>query len=398
MSSSSNNENENDSYNAYGDEDNDKTIANIEPIPKNDNNYYNNKSIEIAKTELNNKEEKNFVENFKKIIDYYYSRATILLNLKKDIKYPNLNLGDFNSHVNFLKEINRIFSEYTNSNIASDYYLNNELKNKILEVVFNNKKENINEFEFLKIIDLFFHPEKFSLNSKDKSNIINFSREILDFQNILLKLENQFNKLVSIKNYFIKYCKFKNLFDSRGDLLIPNTTNILKRGSEDYNPPYGWIGIGLNISGKYNENEDDKDGKWIFEKKDSKWANAYLGFNQENNSNNKIIIKPFAIKDYLHDLVTKNEMLEIFERKVDFDDKRHWIKKYEKGIYLNSKIENVENDSGIVTIGDKIYKLLLMVRVKIDEISQPKNKDVWVLDKKFIRVYRILLKETKNEI
>ena len=398
MSSSSNNENENDSYNTYGDEDNDKTIANIEPIPKNDSNYDNNKSIEIAKTELNNKEEKNFVENFKKIIDYYYSRATILLNLKKDIKYPNLNLGDFNSHVNFLKEINRIFSEYTNSNIASDYYLNNELKNKILEVVFNNKKEKIKEFEFIKIIDLVFHLEKFSLNSKDKSNIINFSREILDFQNILLKLENQFNKLASIKNYFIKYCKFKNLFDSRGDLLIPNTTNILKRGSEDYNPPYGWIGIGLNISGKYNENEDDKDGKWIFEKKDSKWANAYLGFNQENNSNNKIIIKSFAIKDYLHDLVTNNEMLEIFERKVDFDDKRHWIKKYEKGIYLNSKIENVENDSGLVTIDDKIYKFLLMVKVKIDEISQPKNKDVWVLDKKFIRVYRILLKETKNEI
>ena len=398
MSSFSNNENENDSYNAYGDEDNDKTIANIEPIPKKDSNYYNNKSIEIAKTELNNKEEKNFVENFKKIIDYYYSRATILLNLKKDIKYPNLNLGDFNSHVNFLKEINRIFSEYTNSNIASDYYLNNELKNKILEVVFNNKKEKINEFEFLKIIDRFFHPEKFSLNSKDKSNIINFSREILDFQNILLKLENQFNKLVSIKNYFIKYCKFKNLFDSRGDLLIPNTTNILKRGSEDYNPPYGWLGIGLNISGKYNENKEDEDGKWLLEKKHSKWANAYLGFNQEKNSKNKIILKTFTIKDYLYDLVTKNEMLEIFERKIDFDDIRHKSKKYEKGIYLNSKIENVENDSGLVTIDDKIYKFLLMVRVKIDEISQPKNKDVWVLDKKFIRVYRILLKETKNEI
>ena len=398
MSSFSNNENENDSYNAYCDEDNDKTIANIEPIPKNDSNYYNNKSIEIAKTELNNKEEKNFVENFKKIIDYYYSRATILLNLKKDIKYPNLNLGDFNSHVNFLKEINRIFSEYTNSNIASDYYLNNELKNKILEVAFNNKNEKINEFEFVKIFDLLFHPEKFSLNSKEKSNIINFSREILDFQNILLKLENQFNKLVSIKNYFIKYCKFKNLFDSRGDLLIPNTTNILKRGSEDYNPPYGWLGIGLNISGKYNENKEDEDGKWLFEKKDSKWANAYLGFNQEKNSKNKIILKTFTIKDYLYDLVTKNEMLEIFERKIDFDDIRHKSKKYEKGIYLNSKIENVENDSGLVTIDDKIYKFLLMVRVKIDEISQPKNKDVWVLDKKFIRVYRILLKETKNEI
>ena len=34
-----------------------------------------------------------------------------------------------------------------------------------------------------------------------------------------------------------------------------------------------------------------------------------------------------------------------------------------------------------------------MARVKIDEISQPKNEDYWVLDKKFIRPYRILFKE-----
>ena len=347
----STNGNESTIKNFYDDKGSDKTIDNIPPIPNNDNNYYNNKSMEIAKTELNNYEEKKFLENNKKIFDYYYSRATILLNLKKDIIYPNLDLNDFNSHVNFLKEINRIFLDYNKNNIVSEYYANDDLKKKIQNI-----------------------------------------------QNILLKLENKFKELISIKNFMIENCNFKKEFDSRGDLIIPNTSNVLKRGTEDYNPPYGWIGIGLNISGKYNENEDDKDGKWIFEKKDSKWANAYLGFNQEKNSKNKIILKTFTIKDYLYDLVTKNEMLEIFERKVDFDDKRHWTKKYEKGIYLNSKIENVENDSGIVTIGDKIYKLLLMVRVKIDEISQPKNKDVWVLDKKFIRVYRILLKETKNEI
>ena len=393
----STNGNESTIINFYDDKGSDKTIDNIPPIPNNDNNYYNNKSMEIAKTELNNYEEKKFLENNKKIFDYYYSRATILLNLKKDIIYPNLDLNDFNSHVNFLKEINRIFLDYNKNNIVSEYYANDDLKKKILEVVCYNTKEKIKKFEFFRISDYVFNTEKYSLNNNDKK-IINFPNEIQNIQNILLKLENKFKELISIKNFMIENCNFKKEFDSRGDLIIPNTSNVLKRGTEDYNPPYGWIGIGLNISGKYNENEDDKDGKWIFEKKDSKWANAYLGFNQENNSNNKIIIKSFAIKDYLHDLVTKNEMLEIFERKVDFDDKRHWIKKYEKGIYLNSKIENVENDSGIVTIGDKIYKLLLMVRVKIDEISQPKNKDVWVLDKKFIRVYRILLKETKNEI
>jgi len=396
MSSFSSNENESKSNNIYGDEDNNKTIANIENIPKNDSNYYNNKSMEIEKTELNKSAENIFLENCKKIFDYYYSRATIILNLKKDIKFPNLDLSDFNSHVNFLKEVNRIFLDYNKNNIVSEYYANKELKKRILEVIFSNIKEKVDKFEFIRITDLFFHLEKYSLNSK-KPEIINFASEINDFQNILKKLENEFKELASIKNYFLDYCKFKNLFDSRGDLLIPNTTKILKRGSEDYNPPYGWIGVGLYVSRKYEGNEEDKNGNWLFYKIGSKWANAYLGFNQENSSNNKIIIKPENINKYLHDLVTKDEMLELFERKVDFDDTRHWLKKYKKGIYVYSKIENVEKDACEVTIGNTKYKIILMVKVKIEEISQPKNEDVWVLDKKFIRVYRILLKQIINK-
>ena len=396
MSSFSSNENESKSNNIYGDEDNNKTIANIENIPKNDSNYFNNKSMEIEKTELNKPAENEFLENCKNIFDYYYSRATIILNLKKDIRFPNLDLSDFNSHVNFLKEVNRIFLDYNKNNIVSEYYANKELKKRILEVIFSNIKEKVDKFEFIRITDLVFHLEKYSLNSK-KPEIINFASEINDFQNILKKLENEFKELASIKNYFLDYCKFKNLFDSRGDLLIPNTTKILKRGSEDYNPPYGWIGVGLYVSRKYEGNEEDKNGNWLFYKIGSKWANAYLGFNQENSSNNKIIIKLKNINKYLHDLVTKDEMLELFERKVDFDDTRHWLKKYKKGIYVYSKIENVEKDACEVTIGNTKYKIILMVKVKIDEISQPKNEDVWVLDKKFIRVYRILLKQIINK-
>ena len=397
MSSFSSNENESKSNNIYGDEDNNKTIANIENIPKNDSNYFNNKSMEIEKTELNKPAENKFLENCKNIFDYYYSRATIILNLKKDIRFPNLDLSDFNSHVNFLKEVNRIFLDYNKNNIVSEYCENEELQKKISKIMFDNIKEKIDESDFLKIKDLYFSLEKFNSNSKVKPEIIKSAREIKKFQNILIKLVNKFKELMSIKDYFSNSGKNEKEFDSRGDLLIPNTTNILKRGSEDYNPPYGWMGVGLNVSGKYKGNEEDINGNWLFHKIDSKWANAYLGFNQENSSNNKIIIGPKNIKKYLRDLVAKDEMLELFERKVDFDDKRHWLKKYKKGIYVYSKIENVEKDACEVTIGNTKYKIILMVKVKIDEISQPKNEDVWVLDKKFIRVYRILLKQIINK-
>ena len=105
----STNGNESTIKNFYGDKGSDKTIANIENIPKNDSNQFNNKSMEIEKTELNKPAENEFLENCKNIFDYYYSRATIILNLKKVIRFPNLDLSDFNSHVNFLKEVNRIF-------------------------------------------------------------------------------------------------------------------------------------------------------------------------------------------------------------------------------------------------------------------------------------------------
>ena len=37
-----------------------------------------------------------------------------------------------------------------------------------------------------------------------------------------------------------------------------------------------------------------------------------------------------------------------------------------------------------------------MVKVKIDEICQKKNDDTWVLDKQYIRIYRILYKEINH--
>ena len=44
------------------------------------------------------------------------------------------------------------------------------------------------------------------------------------------------------------------------------------RGTEKYNPPYGWIGIGLKVLNIYEDNH------WLEDKtKYSKWAIAYYG-------------------------------------------------------------------------------------------------------------------------
>ena len=374
----------------YGGEDNNKTIDHIKGISNNGNVYHYNESKEIAKTELNNIEEYKFLENVMKFCDYYYSRLTILLNLKKDnIKFPDLDINDLDSQIAFLKEINRMFIDNNISGTISEYNGNIDLKAKLIEVIIYNKKEKIDEIDFMKIKDLAFKLEKYSLNNKDNQKNINIFGGLSKFRNILAKLENKMNKLIPIKNYFIKTQYDRKFFDSRGDLLIPNSNNKLKRGSEDYHPPYGWIGIGLNVSGKYKENEDDLNGKWLFDYENSKWANAYLGFNQEMNSNNQNIINSSNIKEFLRNLIKNDDKLKIFERKVDFDHKRQ----YKKGIYLSPKIENVEKDDCLVAIDDKIYEALLMAKVKIDEIYRPKNEDIWVLDKKFIRVYRILFKE-----
>ena len=155
----------------YGGEDNNKTIDNIKGIPNNGNDYHYNKSKEIAKTELNNMEINKFLENIMKFCDYYYSRLTILLNLKKnDMKFPDLDINDLDSHISFLKKIYRIFIDNNISGTISEYDTNKALKGKLREVILYNKKEKFDEKienEFIEIIDGGFNPEKYIKNNKD---------------------------------------------------------------------------------------------------------------------------------------------------------------------------------------------------------------------------------------
>ena len=306
----------------------------------NDNklNSFEREKNKPPKTEINNKELDDFIENFVNFFEYYYRRVVYIIQNKIIKKYPKLNLeGGIESHKKFLEEINAI-----SSNVGQEEIIIEALVSKIYKVLLFGKLS-ASAFDFLD--DSYFNSEAHDGNKKEEKNRHNYKKNYF-FSSGILKLGDEINALKdnylevlnSLKNDF----NFQiNDFDSRGDFLIPNTNNITKRGKEDYYPAYGWIGIGLNVSCKYEE-----DGYWIHKIINSKWANAYLGFRK--NPNNRNIVN---IKDYLYDLISNNDKIEIFERKVDFkDDTRHWKKKYEKGIFLHSKIENAEKDAGLINI------------------------------------------------
>ena len=193
-----------------------------------------------------------------------------------------------------------------------------------------------------------------------------------------LNLEKLYKRFFDIKSYLLKECKFlKQDFDSRTDFILENIFENLSKDKDVNNNPYGWIGIGLNILGLY-----EKDGDWLLNHTEkNEWVDGYITFskliNQEKNG--LISLKP----DILHDLAFDNDKFKEFEKEVKIKDKNHW-RIMEKGIYVHSKIKNtnIKNEN-----------ILLNVKVKKDEICVPKNEeDIWLLDAKFIRVYRILFK------
>ena len=73
---------------------------------------------------------------------------------------------------------------------------------------------------------------------------------------------------------------------------------------------------------------------------------------------------------------------------------RRW-KSINKGVYVMNDIKLAEKYTQSIIIGDKIYKILFMVKVKISEIVEQKNSKFWILDDKYIRVYRIIFKRIK---
>ena len=164
------------------------------------------------------------------------------------------------------------------------------------------------------------------------------------------------------------------------NFINPNLSLNNKRGSETYNPPYGWIGIGLNVINKY----DNGDNSWL-KKNNNSWAIAYYGFGNNISSEEK--------GKMLYNIIVKGEFKKDLPKKCHELDIRHNGKKVGVGIYLSPKINIAEQNSGTLIFNNKKYKIVLMAKVLTKAIREPIDHSFWVLNKDDIRIYRILVKE-----
>ena len=244
----------------------------------------------------------------------------------------------------------------------------NKIK-KYLDIEVNNILISINKRNYF--IDSIIKNKNFS-DSSIKDIIKNYPdfKQLYEYKIIYDNILNN-----ELKNEYL---------DCNGNTINPNSSYNIVRGSEIYDPPYGWLCIGLNVKNRY---EYDKD--WLENKTSkSKWAIAYYGVGQ--------YLSYSKVKEMLINIITKNSLSPGKSQNFkNSKDKRNPVKEIGEGIYLSPSISLAEKFSGIISINGKRYKIVLMARVLIDKIREPNDIQFWILDKKYIRFYRILVKEIK---
>ena len=213
-----------------------------------------------------------------------------------------------------------------------------------------------------------------------------YEKEFLDkFKNENDEDFKELKYLKEIHTDVLSGCKLnKNQLDSRGNKIEGWSIGEM-RGNKLYYPPLGWIGIGLKVMNKY---EDDI---WIGrEKIEGEWCVAYHGIAIFRESNEVKRITGSIYKSKF--LPGSNQVHQ------DCDDIFHPGKKVGKGVHCTPKIETAEEYAGISKINGIKYKTVLMTRVKPDAIRQcgctKGNSEYWVVEgtPDEIRPYRILYK------
>ena len=392
----------------------------------------------ITETEKN---KKIFILDFSKAIKILITNFNNLTNSNKLMKYPTLeNENDIQSLLNFFKLIfqpdsyNKSFQNISDSTevttqqlienlnsllgISEEKSENSDEFDDLLEEAFVNEVSS-NKFDEIKKKIFFFiniiSKENQKFTKKDlksfsdkisKSLDINFADLFLiqnapinnfakcfNFKEISLKQNPNFppvSKLLELQS--IKYKLLikdfgvgEENFDNTGNLLVPNTRQNRFRGKEIYDPPYNWLGLGLNVLGRFDDGNDD----WLEDiSEESEWAIAYRGISSKSQKHIKDMLKHFIEERNLE--IARINFKDKFGKKLN--DKRHWGT-IESGIYMTPYIKIAEKYTKTISFNNKNYKVLLMAKVKVSEIKEPKNSNFWVLDNDKIRIYRVLFKE-----
>ena len=227
---------------------------------------------------------------------------------------------------------------------------------------------------------------KINNNIIDEINISSNDIKSDKFNNLNHYDFEKLRNLKEIQTDVMSGCRLTlNQLDSRGNK-VDGWSMGEKRGGKPYDPPIGWIGIGLKVLDKYYDNI------WIGrENKEGEWCVCYHGVDNGQRSEN---VKAFIRNIYLSSF--KPGFGQAYK---DDDDIFHPGSKVGIGVYCTPKIEVVEKYASISEINGIKYKTVLMTRVKPDAIRVPsKFPDYWVVNGTIdeIRPYRILYKKVDS--
>ena len=229
-------------------------------------------------------------------------------------------------------------------------------------------------------VDVIFQSDEF--NNLDKDELFKKFKE-----------EKHFEELKDLKeihtDLLMSGCKLtKSQLDPKGNRTEGWAINE-KRGGKVYNPPIGWIGIGLKVWDKYEDNI------WIgMENVKGEWCVAYHGVGAGQTSDN---IKKAVGLIYKGSFKAGGR-----QAHKDCSDQFHPGKKVGEGVYCTPSITTAEKYAGDSKIEEINYKTVLMVRVKPEAIRHCDNcsdsrapYNYWVVNGTTdeIRPYRILYKK-----
>lgn len=230
----------------------------------------------------------------------------------------------------------------------------------------------------------------FNLDINQIIQNVEFNKLTLDDIHQKFKTHQHFKNLLNIKkiqrDVIMGGCKLSlNMLDARGNKYF-NSSSINKiRGGRIYNGPIGWIGIGLNVTNKYENNN------WFSNDKNlGVWCIGYHGVGKGLISAQVKAVTGIIIKNTF-----KSTMHQAHE---DCEDINHQGNKVGNGVYFSNNIETAELYSGISEIDGKKYKTVLMVRIRPDAIRECNCNDAigyyivnGTIDE--VRPYRILYKK-----
>ena len=329
----------------------------------------NNSLISLSKLDKNENTQEELISGFNDFVDDYinnnngyiksYNNTNNNVHIKKEsFNISEMNKSKFNPNNNtILKNELMISNKNKFDLLENNFYSDDDIEEEEEKYLKNDGNEfsnNCNKFYYIislitkgknlsinkvNIKQLFLNNIKAKLNIKENNIFLSFdnSKKFIEVYiktkefasssiNIIKRDYPDFNKLFEYKMLYDHILnidkRYLNYFDYNGNTISPNSSLNSLRGKEEYDPPYGWFGIGLNID-MYGDNKD-----WIENKTNkSKWAIAYHGVGQflSNDQVKKKIVDIIILKDLIQ---TKKQKYS------DSKDKRSTEKKKLEKVFI----------------------------------------------------------------